>query len=230
MYCGVYAPWDHVPKFLRYSEVINPLVPVQYFFDANDIEGHEKNLKRWRYHVVNDGYFNDERFGPGHLIYDYELNIRLVEALSLLLLDHDDSTYAKKVPEEQLTVEKEEWIWFPTELSRKELLDPYVAIKAAFEDFNLQQFRDHLAEWLSTALSVNAVDEYISAGEIIMVYDHLKKMYSAAWLIFQRDTERTQYNDRTKKAQAEKNSAGSQQNDLDKDAIKGAEVENSNNA
>ncbi|MEN0055425.1 MAG: hypothetical protein AAGC65_17245 [Mucilaginibacter sp.] len=218
MYCGIYAPWDHVPKFLRYAEVMNPLVPVMYFFDANDVEGHEEKLKTWRHFVVTDAYFNDARFGPGSLIFDYEQNVRLVEALYLLSLDRDDApNKVNQITEEQLATERAEWVWFPVELTEKELLDPYVPIKAAFEELQLQQFRDHLSEWLNAALSIDAVDEYMSAGEIIMVYDHLKKMYSAAWLIFQRDTERTQYKDKTRRARESSDCPDGKQGELEEE-------------
>ncbi|MGF7075082.1 hypothetical protein [Mucilaginibacter sp. 3215] len=192
MYCGVYAPWDHAPKFLRFSEVKDPMIPIKYFFDTDDVEGHQETLKAWRHHVVNDGFYSDKRFGPGVLVHDYELNVRLIEGLYLLFLEHQEFSYnKKKVDVEQLSAEKNDWLWFPLELSEKELLDPYTILEAAFDEVKPQEFRDHLAEWLAAALSTNAVDESMSPGEIITIYEHLKKMYSAAWLIFQRETEHT---------------------------------------
>jgi hypothetical protein len=190
MYCGVYAPWDHAPKFLRFSEVKDPMIPIKYFFDTDDVEGHQETLKAWRHHVVNDGFYSDKRFGPGVLFHDYELNVRLIEGLYLLFLEYQEFSYnKKKVDVEQLNVEKEEWLWFPVELSEKELLNPYIILEAAFDEVKPQEFRDHLVEWLAAALSTNAIDESMSPGEIITIYEHLKKLYSAAWLIFQRDTE-----------------------------------------
>jgi len=189
MYCGVYAPWDHYPKFLRQSEVRNPFIPLKGFFDANDVEGHFEKLKRWRHYVVNFEHYNDERFGPGNLLYDYELNIRLLECLYILFLDYKDHQYIlTKIEEEQLITEKEEWIWYPSHLTKAELLNPYLIINAAFDEIQPEQFRDHLWEWINAALSSNAIDETTTPGEIITVYEHIKKMYSAAWLIFQRQT------------------------------------------
>ncbi|WP_114937798.1 hypothetical protein [Mucilaginibacter endophyticus] len=188
MYCGVYAPWDHAPKFLRLSEVKNPMLPVKYFFDAHDVEGHEGILKHWRDHVVNDGFYNHQRFGPGVIYHDYELNVRLIEALHLLMLEHESTSYLKKsVTAEQLDTEKEKWVWFPSGLSEQELYNPYIIIKAAFKEIEPQEFRDHLSEWLVAALSVQAIDESVTPGEIITVFEHLKKLYSAAWIIRQRE-------------------------------------------
>jgi hypothetical protein len=188
MYCGVYAPWDHAPKFLRLSEVKNPMLPVKYFFDAHDVEGHEGILRLWRDHVVNDGFYNHQRFGPGVIYHDYELNVRLIEALHLLMLEHESTSYLKEsVTAEQLDTEKEKWDWFPSGLSEQELYDPYIIIKAAFEEIEPQEFRDHLSEWLAAALSTQAIEESVTPGEIITVFEHLKKLYSAAWIIRQRE-------------------------------------------
>ncbi|PWK79712.1 HEPN domain-containing protein [Mucilaginibacter oryzae] len=193
MYCGVYAPWDHAPKFLRFSEVMDPMNPVRYFFDAHDVEGHQQALKNWRHYVVNDEYYNNERFGPSVLYHDYELNVRLIESLYLLFLeDQEHSYHRKKVSHEQLNTEKQEWDWYPVELTEEELRNPFTILKAAFEEVKLQEFRDHLSEWLAAVLSTHAIDETMSPGEIITVYEHLKKMYSAAWLIFQRSIEKSQ--------------------------------------
>jgi hypothetical protein len=189
MYCGVYAPWDHYPKFLRQSEIRNPLIPLKGFFDANDVEGHFEKLKKWRHYVVNFEHYNDERFGPGNLLYDYELNIRLLECLYILFLDYQEHQYIlAKIREGQLASEKEEWDWYPNDLTTEELLNPYLVVKAVFDEMQPEQFRDHLWEWINAALSSNAIDESVSPGEVITVYEHIKKMYSAAWLIFQRET------------------------------------------
>jgi hypothetical protein len=189
MYCGVYAPWDHYSKFLRQSEVRDPFIPLKGFFDANDVEGHIAKLKRWRHYVVSFEHYNHERFGPGNLLYDYELNVRLVESLYLLLLDNQEPSFDKeKITEQQLTSEKKNWSWYPGDFSQKELLNPYRVIKAAFNEIQPEAFRDHLWEWINAALSTSAIDECVSPGEIITVYEHLIKMYSAAWLIFQRKT------------------------------------------
>jgi hypothetical protein len=191
MYCGIYAPWDHAPKFLRFSEVMDPMTPVKYFFDAHTVEGHQEALKNWRHYIVNDDYYNSERFGPGVLYHDYEFNVRLIEALYLLLLDDQEYSYhKKKISSEHLSTEEQEWDWYPVDLTEDELRNPFLILTVAFEEIKPQEFRDHLSEWLAAALSTHAIDESMSPGEIITVYEHLKKMYSAAWLIFQRSIEK----------------------------------------
>ncbi len=190
MYHGVYAPWEHYPKFLRQSEVRNPLIPLKGFFDANTVEGHIEKLKRWRFFVVGVEHYDDVRFGPGNLLYDYELNIRLLESLYLLLLDYQEHSYSyTKITEADLAGEKERWVWYPSDLTEKELLNPHLIIKAGFDEVQPQEFRDHLWEWINAALSSNPIDESMTPGEFITVYEHLVKLYSAAWLIFRRETE-----------------------------------------
>ncbi|NVM65066.1 HEPN domain-containing protein [Mucilaginibacter sp. SG538B] len=188
MYYGVHAPWDHSPKFLRFLEIKNPIILVKHFFDARTVEAHEQRLTNWRDHVVNDGYYNDQRFGPGALYHDYELNIRLIESLYLLLLEHEHTAYRKKeVTIEDIIEEKVQWSWYPTALTEKELLNPYLVVTNAFADIKPQEFRDHFVEWLVAALSAQAINEELTASEIFTVYDHLKKLYSAAWVIRQRE-------------------------------------------
>jgi hypothetical protein len=86
----------------------------------------------------------------------------------------------KKVLPAQLAFERESWRWFLDNLSGGELLDPYPLINAIFEDVKPQEFRDHLSEWLHAALSTDAIDEGMTTSEIITIYEHLLKLYSAA--------------------------------------------------
>ncbi len=187
MYCGVYAPWDHAPKFLRQSEVRDPFIILKGFFDGNDVDGHTAKLKSWRHYVVNEEYYNDERFGPGNLIYDYEQNVKFLEAVFLLLLDDQEPSFDKiKITPDHLAIEKNTWSWYPVDFIEKELLNPYLVFKVAFDEIPPQAFRDYLWEWFEAALCSSPLDETTSAAEIITVYEQLKKMYAAAWLIFQR--------------------------------------------
>jgi hypothetical protein len=189
MYYGVYTPWDHAPKFLRQSEVRDPLIILKGFFDGNDVDAHIARLKNWRRYVVSSEYYNDERFGPGNLIYDYEQNVRFIEAIFLLLLnDHEPSFGKEKIASAQLITEKEAWSWYPGDFTEKELLNPYLVVKTAFDEISPQAFRDYLWEWFEAALSSGPLDETTSPAEIITVYEHLVKLFAAAWMIFQRQT------------------------------------------
>jgi HEPN domain-containing protein len=193
MYNGSYAPWEHYPKTLRHYEVENPMAVVLDFFSADSVKGHGKRLKEWRYYVVNDEHYDEKRHGPGTLLFIYDLNLRILEAMYLLLVHYKNFSYQRKqLTEEQLANEKEQWAYYPKNLSLAEQLEPYKAVKKVFKKIKPQEYRDHLHEWINVALYNSADVESIYAGEVITVYENLKKLYSAAWMICQREGGRPQ--------------------------------------
>jgi HEPN domain-containing protein len=193
MYNGTYAPWEHYPKNLRHYEVENPMSVVVDFFSADSVKGHGKRLKEWRYYVVNDEHYDEKRHGPGTLLFIYDLNLRILEAMYLLLVNYKNFSYQRKqLTEEQLEEEKEQWEYYPKNLTLKEQLEPYTAVKKVFKKIKPQEYRDQLHEWSHVALYNNADVEALYAGEVITVYENLIKLYSAAWLIRQREGGRLQ--------------------------------------
>ena len=111
----------------------------------------------------------------------------------LLLLNYKNFSYQRKqLTEEQLEEEKEQWEYYPKNLSLKEQLEPYKAVKKVFKKIKPQEYRDQLHEWSHVALYNNADVEALYAGEVITVYENLIKLYSAAWLICQREGGRPQ--------------------------------------
>ncbi len=190
-YLGNIAPWEQYPKHLRFSEVMNPLKVVINFFSSGWPKDHRGDLKEWRYYVLNDKYYKDQH-GAGHILFIYDQNVQLIEALHLLLLKNKDRwPRLEDITEEQITKEKSDWIYFPKNLSAQELANPYKAVKKCFKKISPQEYRDYLHEWLHTALYNNAADETMMAGEIIEVYENIRKLYSAAWLIHQREADET---------------------------------------
>ncbi|WP_419699845.1 HEPN domain-containing protein [Mucilaginibacter sp. NFX135] len=188
MYNGTYAPWEHYPKTLRHYEVENPMSVVVDFFSADSVKGHGRRLKEWRYYVVNDEHYDEKRHGPGTLLFIYDLNLRILEAMYLLLLNYKNFSYQRKqLSEEQLEEERKQWEYYPKNLSLKEQLEPYKAVRKVFKKIKPQEYRDQLHEWSHVALYNNADDEALYAGEVITVYENLIKLYSAAWLICQRE-------------------------------------------
>jgi hypothetical protein len=188
MYYGVYAPWEHYPKNLRHYEIQNPFSVVEEFFSCAWPKSHRRDLKEWRDSVINEKFFLDKKHGPGSVLFIHEMNLKLLEALHLLWLDYEENKYSlPELTEAQLEEEKEKWIYFPNNLSVKELLNPYKVAKKIFKRISPQQFRDYLDEWLDWSLSNSAIDETVVPGEVIMVYENMLKLYSVAWLIHQRE-------------------------------------------
>ncbi|MBS7566833.1 HEPN domain-containing protein [Mucilaginibacter sp. Bleaf8] len=191
MYLGNIAPWEQYPKHLRFSEIINPLKVITDFFSSGWPSDHRQDLKEWRYYVLNAKFYKD-RHGPGHVLFIYDQTLQLIEAMHLLLLKNKDRwPRLQDVTEEQIEQEMKDWIYFPKNLSAKELANPYEAVKKCFKKTSPQEYRDYLKEWLNAALYKSAADETLMAGEIIDVYDNIRKLYSAAWLIHQRETSNT---------------------------------------
>jgi len=199
---GTYAPWEHYPKTLRHEEMMNPMSVVFDFFSCDSVKGHSKQLKEWRYYVINDESYPGGRHGPGSLLFDYDLNLKLLEAVYLLFCHYKNYSYQRKdITDEQLAEEKEKWEYFPKRLSYKELREPYRAIKKVFKKISPQQYREYLHEWLHSALYVKADTEGLDANDVISVYDNMLKLYAAAWLIFQRETEHPHLKNRKSRSQ-----------------------------
>ncbi|WP_462266472.1 hypothetical protein [Mucilaginibacter sp.] len=191
MYLGKTAPWEQYPKHLRFNEIMNPLQVLMDFFSSGWPRDHRKDLKEWRYYVLNDKFYKD-RHGARHVLFIYDQDVQLIEAVHLLLIKNEDRwPRLEDVAEEQIEQERSDWVYFPKNLSQKELANPYKAVKKVFKKISPQEYRDYLHEWLHAALYNNTIDETMMAGEIMDVYDNIRKLYSAAWLIHQRETNKT---------------------------------------
>jgi HEPN domain-containing protein len=192
MNCGKTTPWEQYPKNLHFHEIQNPTKVIIDFFSAAWPKDQRTDLKQWRNYVICDQHYHDERHGPGTLLFIYELNVKLVEAMHLLLLAYKGNfCKAKEITNLQLESEKRAWVYFPKNLSGKELLDPYQAVNKCFKKIKPQAYRDYLHDWLHAALYNRSADEWMTASEVITVYENMLRLYSAAWLIHQRDTDKT---------------------------------------
>ncbi|UEG54013.1 hypothetical protein LLH06_03370 [Mucilaginibacter daejeonensis] len=187
MYTGSYAPWENAPKFLKQEQVARPLKLLEEFFQMSSVEGHAVQLREWRDFAVSSEYYNDERSGPGLLLYIWEYNVKLVEAMYVLWHEHCNIITKPSVSKEQLEEEKAEWEYFPTSLEEHQLMEPFNVVKLLFGDFDLAVLRDHLYEWLEMALTeTSGYDDQLTAEEVISVYEHMLKLYDAAWIVHQR--------------------------------------------
>lgn len=208
MYYGEHAPWEQYPKNLEWNEIKNPLKAVEGFFNSGELTEQRSDLKQWRNCVITENVFPSDRHGPGTVLFICKLNLQLIEAMHLLLLDYNTTYINKpKYTAEDVVCEKEQWDDYPRNLSAKEEINPYRVCKKAFKDFAPQQYRNYLDEWQSAALSTSPIDESMLPYEVIAVYDNLKRLYSAAWIILQRDEDRKAKLSEKKAVQTESQSA-----------------------
>jgi len=188
MHFNSYAPCDNYPKNLNRQQIIAPIGVITDFFSVDFIEGHSSKLANWRYYVVHDKAYKDERHGPGSLLFTYDLHIGLLEAAYLLHHDYYNLVINSLHPnEQQLAEERMRLRDFPTNLKLSELLNPYKALKNIFKNLSLQQYRDYLHEWLYAALYIRGGSDELTTKEIDRVYKNILKLYSATWLIYQRE-------------------------------------------
>ena len=188
MYTTKYVPWENCPKKLYHHEVIEPFSVLTDFFGIDDLSGHLNKLKKWRYFVNRNEAYKDDRFGPGSLLFTYDQNVRLLEA-AFLLEYRESITGIKKsiVSVDELEAERKVLDHFPDNLTDKELQNPYAAIRKVFMEASLQRHRDYLHEWLYGALYIKGGCDDLEAFEMKLIYKNMMRLYSAAWLIYNRE-------------------------------------------
>ncbi len=178
------------PKYLSEYEINSPLSVLADFYSVDWLPGHLKKLLDWRKSVIEDNYYSKPDDSPATLLFTHQLNARLVEALYLLSHTKQAVKLAKRIHihySEQLKQEEKEWVHYPQLLSCAELINPYMAIQQCFDVYTINQYRAFLYEWLETGLSNHAADETLEPSDIIYFYEHMQKLYEAAWIIRQRE-------------------------------------------
>ncbi len=169
------------------SELVLPLETLTTFFDAGHPNEHRKDLKKWRFHVINDEPYKC-RHGAGHVLAQYEETLQLIHAAHDLMNTDKKTVESIIATHVEIEQEKRTLLYFPTNLKKKEVIDPMVTIRKFFKAITLDQYKEILHDWLRLALSNKAATETLTAKEIIDVYDNLRKLYSAAWIIHVRLT------------------------------------------
>lgn len=158
---------------------------IHSFFDSGLPEEHRKDLKKWRHHVINEKPYKD-RNGSAHVFANYEETLQLIVAAHSLIGCNQSWRGFTIVTENVLLNEQKNWEYFPSNLSKKAILNPSKVIDKFFKSITLDEYKDQLHEWLHLALSSRAAHETLSPKQIIDLYHNLKKLYSAMWLIHNR--------------------------------------------
>lgn len=165
------------------DETIAAFKLINDFFDAGELKDHRRDLKKWRYYVINDKQYKS-RNGTRYLLNVYEDNLSLIEAAHLLACHSQALSIMLTVTKEEF---KHEMVSCPVpNLSQKEWVNPLKAINKFFKSTSAVQYKEVLHEWLGMALSNKILIEALSPKVIIDTYDNLRKLYSAAYLIHRR--------------------------------------------
>jgi len=171
------------------SELISSVETLAIFFDAGHPKEHQKDLKKWRYHVINEEQYNC-RHGAVPVLAHYEETLQLIKAADMLRRSNEATVKSIIATVAEIEQEKHDWVYFPANLKKKEAKNPLITIKKFFKTITLDQYKEIFHEWLRLALSNNAALETLSAKDIIEVYENLRKLYSATWIIHCRAEQR----------------------------------------
>jgi len=189
MHTNKFNEWDIYPYHLTTEEINKPLLVIADFFHDDWLPDQLKRLKKWRDFVLKEAYYLDGKNSPLGLLLFYKLNVRLIEALYLFHSGHSNNL-SMQPPCEPAPLEECLWRDYPTNLSEAELKNPLLTVSNFFNAYTLQQYREQLDEWLEHGLSSKAAREFITTNDLVNVYENLQKLYSAAWVIFQRLSEK----------------------------------------
>lgn len=167
------------------TELVEPLEIITTFFEAGYPKEHRKDLKKWRYYVINEEQYSS-RFGASHLLANYEETTQLIKAAHALFTHNEILSVYSSAANSDLIEEKNSWDYYPSNLPKKSLTNPANVVCKFFNKIALDSYEELLHEWLRLALSKKAAHETLTPKNVIDVYDNLNKLYSAAWIIYKR--------------------------------------------
>lgn len=182
------------PINLSLKEISDPFIVISSFFSVDNVPGHLWDLQKWRDRVIGNGFYTDVKGNPSGLLFTHQLNVKLIEAAMVLQkpvfseILMQCATYHLS----QIDSERESFTYFPDNLNESELLNPYFVIRNVLNRYSLAEYRAHLYDWLTYALSIKPSNEFVESSDLIAVYENLQKLYSALWLIHQRLRSSTQ--------------------------------------
>ncbi|RYE59201.1 MAG: HEPN domain-containing protein [Sphingobacteriales bacterium] len=184
MQADEYNEWEQYTLHLSPEEIANPLLVLKDFFNDDWLPDQLERLKMWRDHILKDDFYRGRKNSPAELLYFHKFNICLIEAIHIMKV-HAPSV---KMKSDDLAQERRSWRDYPVHLTDAELSDPHLVINEFFDAFDLPAYRRHLYSWLEYGLSAKGANEFLEADSIVQVYENLQKIYSAAWLIHQRNS------------------------------------------
>ena len=187
-----YQSWHYFPLNLTSEEIADPFIVLEQFFNISWIGGQLKLLKKWRKYIIRDDFYRGANGHPNDLLFVHVEAVRIIEAAFLLRdisVDLINVIFDQNSVNQQIKAEHEAWGYHAKCLSLKEIADPTRVIKKLCRLYTLPDYRAQLHDWLVYGLSTDSCDEFLTAAEIIPIYDILQKLIEAFWLIHMRRTQ-----------------------------------------
>ena len=189
---GEYSPLDYLPRRLYAKEIANPYLVISSFFDSYALPQAVWFLKSWFKAVSKNSYWKKE--DPGRLLHFHERLGCPVEACFLIHQSgnqHEEAIIIQKEDGPKIDlmnpahfasthVNNDNWDFFPRSLSRKEYLNPYLAIDKFFKYQTLPEWRDTLYELLYNAFTSHPD---VAGQDLLDIYKSVWKLVESGHLI-----------------------------------------------
>lgn len=172
------------------DEMADPIKVVNDFFSASWLPDHLIMLKQWRDYAAFETE-ETRNYSSASLLYDHDLTIKLLEAAWLLKhkklgrVDIDDEKEID-IAKWYIKSERRKLRNYPQHLNIREIIRPSSVLKQMFKIHKLDDYRKILNLWLYAALSSSFMEESLTKGEVIIIYEQLIKLFEALWLINER--------------------------------------------
>lgn len=160
-----------------------------FFGDPPNV--HSNELKMWRDVACSKNAYRNKKLGPAPLLFIYQQNMRLLECCYLMWLAYENVSLLENYNKMYGALgdgAEEHWLWFPGNLTNKELFNPYLTIKKIFKKISLDQYRRELDEWIRFGLSKDTMYQDEIWYPVDTIYESVLKLQSAAWLIWQTES------------------------------------------
>ncbi|WP_129713932.1 hypothetical protein [Pedobacter sp. SYP-B3415] len=135
-------------------------------------------------------YKEQKNIIPSHMLYQYELTMKLLETALLLKNRKLGSTgISKRKPDIInwfINRERKRLQYYPSHLEPKEIIKPARVFKSIFDTYDLTYYNRVFRNWLYDALSDKFMEKSLTKTEVLYVYDRLVKLYEVMWLVHNR--------------------------------------------
>ncbi|WP_439695870.1 HEPN domain-containing protein [Mucilaginibacter sp. AW1-7] len=184
-----FAPWEYSPGYLRQFETQNPLLVLTKSYNSEwtpHFNKYFKELKPYGF-LGEDNHTIDD--GPISEAYVCDHNSILIESAYMLFLSNDHNGKMLSIPtDQQLQKERATWLYFPKKNSTAELKNPYLAIESVFKQLSPFAMHGILYKFFNDKLNNRTPNPEEDPISPVRFYESITKLYSAFWVISQRNS------------------------------------------